>query len=79
VFSQSYIGKVPNNDDGRNLFKSECINITNQYQNIGAVQNFDPQTDIEVLPGADSDAVVVNQWVQPVDSIEKIYMTVTVR
>ena len=79
VFSQSYIGKVPNNDDGRNLFKSECINITNQYQNIGAVQNFDPQTDIEVLPGSDSDSVVVNQWVQPVDSIEKIYMTVTVR
>lgn len=79
VFSAYYIGKVPNNDDGRNLFKSECINITNQYQNIGAVQNFDPQTDIEVLPGADTDAVVVNQWVQPVDSIEKIYMTVTVR
>ncbi|WP_028988031.1 phage tail sheath family protein [Thermicanus aegyptius] len=79
VFSQSYIGKVANNDDGRNLFKSEIINITNQYQNIGAVQNFDPQTDLEVLPGADVDAVVVNQWVQPIDSIEKIYMTVTVR
>jgi len=79
VFSQSYIGKVPNNDDGRSLFKSEIINIVNQYQNIGAIQNFDPQADLEVLPGADSDAVVVNQWVQPVDSIEKIYMTVTVR
>jgi hypothetical protein len=79
TFSRSYIGKVPNNDDGRNLFKSEIINITNQYQNIGAVQNFNPQTDLEVLPGADSDAVVVNQWVQPVDSVEKIYMTVTVR
>lgn len=79
VFSRSYIGKVPNNDDGRNLFKSEIINITNQYQNIGAIQNFDPQTDLEVLPGAESDAVVVNQWVQPVDSVEKIYMTVTVQ
>lgn len=79
VFSQSYIGKVPNNDDGRNLFKAECINITEQYQNIGAVQNFNSQTDIEVLPGADVDAVVVNQWIQPVDSIEKIYMTITVR
>lgn len=78
VFSQSYIGKVPNNDDGRNLFKSEIINIVNQYQNIGAIQNFDPQTDLEVLPGADVDDVVVNQWIQPVDSIEKIYMTVTV-
>ncbi|MGG1598034.1 phage tail sheath family protein [Paenibacillus naphthalenovorans] len=79
IFSRSYIGKVPNNDDGRNLFKGEIINISNQYQNIGAIQNFDPQTDLEVLPGAESDAVVVNQWVQPVDSVEKIYMTVTVR
>ena len=79
VFSKSYIGKVPNNDDGRALFKSEIINITNQYANIGAVQNFDPQTDLDVQPGVDADAVVVNQWVQPVDSIEKIYMTVTVR
>lgn len=79
VFSQSYIGKVPNNDDGRNLFKSEIISITNQYQIISAIQNFDSQTDLEVLPGADVDAVVVNQWVQPVDAIEKIYMTVTVR
>lgn len=79
VFSQSYIGKVPNNADGRNLFKGECINITGQYQNIGAVQNFDSQSDIEVLAGTDVDAVVVNQWVQPVDSIEKIYMAITVR
>jgi hypothetical protein len=79
VFSQSYIGKMPNNADGRNLFKSEIINITNQYQNIGAVQNFDPQTDVEVLPGADTDAVVVNQWVQPVDAAEKFYISVTVR
>lgn len=79
VFSRSYIGKVSNNDDGRNLFKAECINITDQYQTIGAIQNFDAQTDLEVLPGADADAVIVNQWVQPVDSIEKIYMTVTVR
>jgi hypothetical protein len=79
VFSQSYIGKVGNNADGRNLFKGEIINLIAQYENLGAIQNFDSQTDLEVLPGTDSDAVVVNQWVQPVDSIEKIYMTVTVR
>ncbi|MBB6632761.1 phage tail sheath family protein [Cohnella thailandensis] len=79
VFASSYIGKVGNNADGRNLFKGEIINLTNQYVGIGAIQNFDSQSDLEVLPGADSDAVVVNQWIQPVDSIEKIYMTVTVR
>lgn len=79
VFSRSYIGKVPNNDDGRDLFKAECINITGLYQNIGAIQNFDSQTDIEVFPGNDTDAVLVNQWIHPVDSIEKLYFTITVR
>jgi len=79
VFSASYIGKVSNNADGRNLFKAECINIIGQYQNMGAVQNFDAQSDLEVLPGIETDTVVVNVWLQPVDSIEKIYMTVTVR
>lgn len=78
VFSTNYIGKVPNNDDGRNLLKAECINITEQYQNIAAVQNFDPQTDIEVLPGPHIDAVVINQWLQPVSAIEKLYFTITV-
>lgn len=78
IFTDYYIGKVPNNDDGRNSFKGECINLVNQYQNIGAVQNFDPQTDIEVLPGQDVDAVLVNEWIQPVNAIEKVYMSITV-
>ena len=34
--------------------------------------------DVEVLPGAEIDAVVINVALQPVDSVEKIYMTVTV-
>jgi len=79
VFSRSYIGKVSNNADGRNLFRAECVNITNQYQNIGAIQNFDSQTDIEVSAGDDVDAVEINQWVQPVDSAEKFYFNITVQ
>lgn len=79
VFSTSFIGKVANNEDGRNLFKSEIINLTNQYINIGAIENFDAQSDLEVLPGTEVDAVVVNQWVQPVDAAEKFYFTVTIQ
>ncbi|WP_019123702.1 phage tail sheath family protein [Brevibacillus massiliensis] len=78
IFSNYYLGKVPNNADGRNLLKAECINVSGQYQNVAAIQNFDPQTDIEVLPGIDVDAVVINQWVQPVSAIAKIYITITV-
>lgn len=78
IFSNYYLGKVPNNADGRNLLKAECINVSEQYQNVAAIQNFDPQTDIEVLPGIDVDAVVINQWVQPVSAVAKIYITINV-
>jgi len=78
IFANYYLGKVQNNADGRNLLKAECINISEQYQNVGAIQNFDPQMDIEVLPGLEVDAVVINQWVQPVAAVAKIYLTITV-
>ncbi|MBB6218659.1 hypothetical protein HNQ80_004833 [Anaerosolibacter carboniphilus] len=79
IFEKYYIGKVNNNDDGRNIFKAEIINYMDTLQGITAIQNFDPQTDIEVLPGNEIDAVVANLYAQPVDAIEKIYLSVEVR
>ncbi|HLT73619.1 MAG TPA: phage tail sheath family protein [Ohtaekwangia sp.] len=79
IFEQFYIGKVNNDDDGRNLFKNEIINYLNAYQNIGAIQNFDPQADIQVSQGNDVDSVYVELYVQPIDSAEKIYMNIIVR
>ncbi|MBB6670279.1 phage tail sheath family protein [Cohnella nanjingensis] len=78
IFSGFYLGKVSNNAAGRNLLKGECINYLDTLQGIEAVQNFDSQTDITVSAGADSDAVLIETNVQPVDSIEKIYVAVTV-
>ena len=43
----------------------------------GGIQNFEPD-DVGVLAGNEIDAVIVNVAIQPVDSIEKIYMTVNV-
>lgn len=79
TFSAFYIGKVSNNATGRNLLKSECINYLERLQSIEAIQNFSSQTDITVAAGEDVDAVLITAYVQPVDSIEKIYVTVTVR
>lgn len=79
TFETNYIGKVNNNADGRNLMKAEVISYLGNLQGLGAIQNFDPQTDIEVLPGNDVESVLVNLAVQVVDSIEKIYMSVTVK
>lgn len=79
IFSKSYIGKIDNNADGRNLLKGEVIAYLERLQGLGAIQNFDSQTDLQVLPGDDVDAVMISLAVQPVDSPEKIYMNVTVK
>lgn len=78
IYEKYYVGKVDNNADGRNLLKNELITYMGTLQGINAVQNFDAQTDIEILQGVESDAVVLNMYAQPVDSIEKIYITVNV-
>ena len=41
---------------------------------MAAIQNFETD-DVTVAAGTDSDAVVVDVFVQPVDSVEKIYIT----
>ncbi len=74
-----FIGKVNNNDDGRNLLKNQIIKYLQRLLDKGSIKNFDTKTDVEVLMGVDSDSVVVNTAVQPADSIEKIYITVEVK
>ena len=78
LWETTYVGKVDNNGDGRNLFKADCIDYLNKLQTMAAIQNFDSTTDIEVLAGEAIDAVVVNLAIQPVDAMEKLYMTVNV-
>lgn len=78
LWDRSYLGKVSNNDDGRNIFKGDLIKYFRDLEALEAVQNFNSDTDIEVLPGDEIDGVVVKCWVQPVDSTEKLYMTVNV-
>ena len=42
-----------------------------------AIQNFTSE-DVEVLDGDSIDSIVVNVAIQPLDSMEKLYMTVSV-
>lgn len=76
-FSQNYIGVVNNNEAGRARFQSAIVGYLLQIQANEGIQNFDAE-DVEVLPGNDIDAIVVNIAISVVDSVEKIYMTVTV-
>ncbi|MFI3227905.1 MAG: phage tail sheath family protein [Clostridia bacterium] len=77
LFEDYYLGKVSNNAQGRSLFTAECINYMRTLENIDCIENFDPSTDISVESGENSDSIVVNLNIKPIDSIEKLYMTVT--
>ena len=57
------------------MLKASLVDYFATLQNMGAVQNFETG-DIVVNPGDDSDAVVITAAIQPVDSVEKIYITV---
>lgn len=76
-FSEYFIGKVDNNEAGRNLMKAWIVGYLNEMQANNGIQNFTSE-DVDVLAGSSRDAVVVKVAIQPVDSIEKIYMAVTV-
>lgn len=76
-FSDGYIGVVNNNEAGRMQFKAAIVGYLLTIQANNGIQNFDAE-DVEVLPGEDIDAIVVNLAITPVDSVEKIYVTITV-
>lgn len=78
IFEQNFIGKVANNEDGRTLFWAQCVTYMNDLQALGAIDSFNSQSDIVVSAGADSDSVVLEVAVKPVDSVEKVYMKVKV-
>lgn len=77
TFEDNFIGKVNNDVDGREMFKADRIAYFDALQAAGAIIGF-VADDIEVLPGNDKDAILLNVAVQPVDAMEKLYMTVQV-
>jgi hypothetical protein len=75
IFESNYVGKINNNANGRSLLRASLIEYFNALQGIEAIQNF-VSDDVTVSAGTDSDAVVIDCYIQPVDSVEKIYITV---
>lgn len=75
IFESNYVGKVNNNADGRSILRATLIEYFNELQRLAAIHNFEPK-DVTVSAGTDSDAVVIDCFIQPVDSVEKIYITV---
>lgn len=77
TFEDNFIGKVNADQDGRELFKADRISYFNSLQGAGAITNFSAD-DVVVEAGNDKDSIVLNVQVQPIDAMEKLYMTVQV-
>ncbi|MEW8955608.1 phage tail sheath family protein [Clostridium sp.] len=78
LWDETYIGKGDNDTDGRNLFKKDVIKFLEQLQGINALENVVPE-DVKVEKGQDKDSVIARVGVQPIDSMEKLYMDLEVR
>ena len=78
TWDDNYCGKLDNDADGRNIYKADLVKYGEILQGIHAITNFLGAEDIEVTIGDAVDSVVVNWPIQPVDSMEKLYMTFTV-
>ena len=76
-FSLYFIGKVSNNASGRALLRGWIVGYLLEMQANNGVQNFTAD-DVSVEQGNSVDSVLINVAIQPVDSIEKVYITVTV-
>lgn len=78
IFDLYYGGKIDNNADGRDLLWNEYITYLKTLEGLNALQNVNSATDVKIIQGTDADSVYVEVAVQPVDSIEKVYMKVSV-
>lgn len=75
IFEASYIGKIDNNVEGRNILKGALVDYFKTLQNMSAIRDFDAK-DVEIKQGTNIDSVLVDAQIKPVDSVEKIYLTV---
>lgn len=77
VFNNKYLGKVPNNKDGRLSLWADICKIHTDLQDINALENFKPE-HIVVEQGDAKKSVVITESIEIVNTMVRLYMTVVV-
>lgn len=76
IYSRFFIGKVDNNEEGRNLFKGQVMKVVlDPLVRNGAIEPYSPD-DLDFRQGEEKDAVLANLGIKFIDAMEKLYMTV---
>lgn len=78
LFGTKYIGKVSNDASGRISLWNDIVKHHQELQNIRAIENFSPD-NVTVAQGDTKKAVVVADYVTPVNAMAQLYMTVYVQ
>ena len=78
LFGKKYLGKVPNDASGRISLWNDIVKHHQELQNIRAIENFSSD-NVTVAQGDTKKAVVVTDYVTPVNAMAQLYMTVYVQ
>ncbi|MBQ6020603.1 MAG: phage tail sheath subtilisin-like domain-containing protein, partial [Clostridia bacterium] len=74
VFTEKYLGRIPNNASGRISLWADIISLLGVLRDGGAIEEFDSD-EITVEAGEDKHAVIVGEAVTVTGSMAKLYMT----
>ena len=77
-FSLHYLGKVNNNEEGRALLKAAIMSYLLTMYGNGALRQRPAKDDVTVSMGDSSDSIVIEIALYLADSVETIYITVSV-
>lgn len=78
IFNKRFLGKVPNDEEGRISLWSEFVKAAETMQGLRAIQNFNPE-DIIVRVGEEKNSVYVEVAIQPTMAMTKLYAVIRVR
>lgn len=77
IFNTKYLGGVPNDDSGRISLWADLVKHREELQSIRAIENFKDE-DLKVEKGATKKSVVINEAIEIVNSMAKLYVTTTI-
>lgn len=74
IFNNKYLGNIQNDEDGRASFWGDVVKLTNEYVRLRAFGTYDSKS-LTVELGDNIDSVVTKDYVTPIGTMEKLYMT----
>ena len=77
LFNTKYLGAVPNDEDGRTSLWADVVKHHTELVNIRAIEEFN-EDDIVIGQGDSKKSVVITDGITIINTMAKLYMTVTI-